>query len=60
MIIEILATAGVCSMINDFNPATYEPTILYFNECAPAEDVDLLARCMTAEMDSVFWFCHSQ
>lgn len=50
MIKALLLTAGVCSMINDFNPATYEPSILYVNECAPAEDVDLLARCITAEM----------
>ena len=50
MLHTLLLTAGACSIINDYNPATYQEPSIMVSEQAPAEDVDLLARCITAEM----------
>lgn len=49
MIKVLILTAGICTLMNDVSWKDATPTYVY-EETAPAEDVDLLARCITAEM----------
>ena len=50
MIKVLILTAGICTMMNDVCWKDAQMPSYVYEEKAPEEDVDLLARCITAEM----------
>ena len=50
MLSEFIAIAGICSILNEDYHLDEPLTVYEINENAPAEDVDILARLITAEM----------
>lgn len=50
MLPMLLCTAGIVSHLADCTATSLKQAECHINEYAPKEDVDLLARCITAEM----------
>ena len=50
MIPVLLCTAGIIAHLNDVQASAMKMAEYHVNEYAPEDDVDLLARCITAEM----------
>ena len=50
MIKVLILTAGICTLMNDVSWKDAPMPSYAYEEKAPEEDVDLLARCITAEM----------
>ena len=50
MLATLLCTAGIVSHLADCTATSLRNAEAHINEYAPGKDVDLLARCITAEM----------